>query len=219
MFKEIDILLADHQPLFRYGVRQLLLDTPGINVVGETSRGVELMALVQELNPDLIIMDLRLPDIDGLEVVEMLRQSYPEAKILVLSDTMGEDVIVHVMRLGVSGFLAKDCAMEELPLAISEIYTSGTYMTPRVQKALLHGVQHRHRTRPSLNHGITLTDREKEVLELICEGLTSAEIGERLFISPRTAEGHRKKLIAKFEVRNTAALIIKAIKDGWLAVA
>ena len=216
MEDQINLILADDHALFRQGIRLLLQNKPNMHVVAEASNGQELMSLVPHHRPDVVLMDLKMPQIDGLEATEWLRKAWPEVKIIVLSMISSEQMVVHLMERGVHGYLLKDVQAEELFEAIEHVVTKGVYLNARVSEALLKGVKHRHRAKPTLAHGVTLTEREQEVLELICEGLTSTEIGEKLFISPRTAEGHRKKLIAKFEVRNTAALVVKAIKDGWV---
>ena len=218
MEKEIHIILADDHALFRQGIRLLLQNKPHFNVVAEAANGQELKDLVPHHTPEVVLLDLKMPLLDGLEATEWLRQAWPEVKIIVLSMVSTDEMMVHLMEKGVHGYLLKDCQAEELFEAIEHVVEKGVYLNARVSHALLKATQHRTRTKPTLSHGVTLTAREQEVLELICEGLTSTEIGERLFISPRTAEGHRKKLIAKFDVRNTAALIVKAIKDGWVQI-
>ncbi|HAP62168.1 MAG TPA: DNA-binding response regulator [Cytophagales bacterium] len=212
----IRIILCDDHALFRQGIRLLLQNKPHMEVVAEAATGRELMDLVPHYTPDVILLDLKMPHVDGLEATDWLRKVWPEVKIIVLSMINTDQMILHMMEKGVHGYLLKDVEAEELFEAIDHVVTKGVYLNERVSQALLKGMQHRTRNKPTLAHGVTLTDREAEVLQLICEGLTSEEIGEKLFISKRTAEGHRKTLIEKFEARNTAALVVKAIKDGWV---
>ena len=212
----IRIILADDHALFRQGIRMLLENRPDFQVIAEAAHGAELQALVPHHTPDVVLLDLKMPEVDGVETTEWLRREWPKVKIIILSMVGSDQMIIHLMEKGVHGYLNKNVQAQELYQAIEHTITKGVYLNERVSQALLRGMQSKQRTPPSLAHGVTLTEREREVLELICEGLTSAEIGEKLFISTRTTEGHRKNLIAKFEVRNTAALIIKAIKDGWV---
>ncbi|HAA10796.1 MAG TPA: DNA-binding response regulator [Cytophagales bacterium] len=218
MSEIIKIILADDHAIFRQGIRMLLENRPDFEVIAEAAHGAELQSLVPFHTPDVVLMDLKMPEVDGIEATEWLRREWPDVKIIVLSMVGSDQMMVHLMEKGVHGYLIKNVQADELYTAIEHVVHKGVYLNERVSQALLRAMQFKERTPPTLAHGVTLTEREREVLDLICEGLTSAEIGERLFISTRTTEGHRKNLIAKFEVRNTAALIIKAIKDEWVKV-
>ncbi|HAA21293.1 MAG TPA: DNA-binding response regulator, partial [Cytophagales bacterium] len=184
--------------------------------VAEAADGNELIQEVAEHTPDVVLLDLNMPEMDGLEAADYLRLQYPDVRIVVLTMMDNDEMILHMMEKGVHSYLVKNSSTGEIIETIQQVVAQGVYTNELMSQAMLRKERDPRRGPRTLNHEITLTEREKEVLELICEGLTSAQIGERLFISPRTAEGHRKKLIAKFEVKNTAQLIIKVIKGGWL---
>ena len=214
----IKVMIADDHALFRQGVQLMLQNRPNLQVVGEAANGQEVQDLMPSLQPDVVLLDLEMPEVDGIATTDWLLTHHPEVKIVVLTMIQSEQMMVHLFGKGVHGYLLKDCQAEELFEAITHVVTKGMYLTAAASAALLHGIKRKTRQAPSLAHGITLTEREREVLGLICEACSTQEIAEQLFISPRTVEGHRKNLLAKFEVRNTAALVVKAYKDGWVQV-
>ena len=190
-----------------------------IEYVYEASNGRELLQEFQLKGPpDVVLLDLDMPELDGIETLKVIEMEYREVGVIIL--TMYEDrkMIAYLMELGANGYLLKDTNHEELQKAIEAVYREGMYFNNMVSKAVLSGLQSNHQRKPTLKNNYVITAREKEVLELICQGMTAKEIADKLFISHRTAEGHRRKLIEKLGVRNTAELIVKAMKEGLVNV-
>ena len=212
----IRLMLADDHALFREGLRSILDTYEDLKVVAEAAHGKELQDLLSQHAVDVVLLDLKMPEMDGLQVTDWLRDRHPEVRIIILSMIDEDRMVAHLMEKGVHGYLLKDTRAEELHTAIRAVMERGYYFNERTSKALLTSVQAKSRKPPSLEFGQSLTTREQEVLELICQEFTTNEIGEKLFISPRTVEGHRKSLVEKFGVRNTAGLVLKAYKEGWV---
>lgn len=215
----IKVAIADDHKLFREGVRFMLDQMYDIEYVYEASNGRELLQEFQLKGPpDVVLLDLDMPELDGIETLKVIEMEYREVGVIIL--TMYEDrkMIAYLMELGANGYLLKDTNHEELQKAIEAVYREGMYFNNMVSKAVLSGLQSNNQRKPTLKNNYVITAREKEVLELICQGMTAKEIADKLFISHRTAEGHRRKLIEKLGVRNTAELIVKAMKEGLVNV-
>lgn len=212
----IRLVIADDHALFREGLRTILNTYEDLEVVAEAAHGRELQALMGQHEVDVVLLDLKMPEMDGLQATAWLREKHPEVRVIILSMVDEDRMVAHLMEQGVHGYLLKDTQSDELHRALRSVVDRGYYFNERTSKALLESVKHKSKKPPSLDYGQTLTRREQEVLDLICKELTTAEIGEKLFISPRTVEGHRKSLVEKFGVRNTAGLVLKAYKEGWI---
>ncbi|HAP58394.1 MAG TPA: DNA-binding response regulator [Cytophagales bacterium] len=212
----IRMILADDHALFREGLRSILETYDDLEVVAEAAHGKELQALLSQHEVDVVLLDLKMPEMDGMEATDWLRERHPEMKIIILTMIDEDRMMAHLMEKGVHGYLLKDAHADELHAALKAVVDRGYYFNERTSKALLESVKHKNKKPPTLDFGQVLTRREQEVLDLICQEQTTAEIGEKLFISPRTVEGHRKSLVEKFNVRNTAGLVLKAYKDGWV---
>ncbi len=203
------ILLADDHLMFRTGVSTLLEKEAGFEVVGVAKDGHEAVRLACQLRPDVVVMDIYLPEIDGIEATRQILSKFSEIKVLALSSFETEDYIVNVLRAGAKGYILKEAPIEELILAIKTISNGSSYFAKEISVkilALLEGTE-----RPSASkepsEKSSLTERELEILELIAEELTNKEIAAILFISPRTVETHRRNLIKKLKVKNTAGLM------------
>ncbi len=203
------ILLADDHLMFRTGVSTLLEKEVGFEVVGVAKDGHEAVRLACLLRPDVVVMDIYLPEIDGIEATRQILAKFPETQVLALSSFETEDYIVNVLRAGAKGYILKEAPIEELVLAIKTISNGSSYFAKEVSVkilALLEGTE-----RPSASkepsEKSSLTERELEILEHIAEELTNKEIAAILFISPRTVETHRRNLIRKLKVKNTAGLM------------
>ena len=210
----IKVAIADDHKLFREGIRFLLDNMEGIETSFEAADGQELLDKVSQSSVDVLLLDLDMPEIDGIEALTMIRKQYPELGIIVLTMHTEYKMIAHLMELGANGYLLKDTSPEELEAAIRMVNEEGFYFNKQVSEAMLSGLKNQGQKKPVLKNSTSISARELEVLELICQEFTTKEIGDKLFISQRTAEGHRKNLIEKFGVKNTAGLIVKAIKEG-----
>ena len=211
------IALLDDHPLFRQGLRFILEPLPYVAAVTETAEFADLLALCRRQLPDLLLLDLQMPNVDGVQAAQLLLDEFTDLKIIVLSMFSADKYITQMMRLGVRSYLPKDVSQAELLHAIEEVLTTGYHFTPRISRALMRGVQQPARPRPSLlPEAVQLTQREHEVLRLICDGRTAAEIADQLFISRRTVEGHWQKLLEKTEAPNVVGLAVYAARHGLL---
>jgi DNA-binding NarL/FixJ family response regulator len=207
--KKVRVLLADDHELVRAGVRKLLESSPGIEVVGEASRGDETLVKLAELEPDVLLLDLNMPGGDGFEVLRKARDSAGGARIVVLSLHVQSEYVSRAVREGADGYLSKDLAVQELPDAIASVMAGKPWYSAAVQEVLAKVVR-TGGTRPIE----MLTPREREVLVGIARGLTSKEIGAEFNISARTVETHRAALMRKLDVRSIALLTQLAIREG-----
>lgn len=210
----IKIAIADDYKIYRDGLKVGLTADDNLEVVLESDNGEDLLKALPAAKPDVIIMDLKMPIVDGMEATKEVRKKYPQTKVLVVTMYEDDKFIIHMMENGANGYLLKNTDSDELRKAIYSVHETGYYFNDVVNKALLKKLILKGNIKPSFNKNIEFTERELEVLKLICEEKTAAEIGKLLFISPRTVEGHRTKLIEKVGVRNTAGLVMFAIKNG-----
>jgi len=214
----IKIAIADDHKLFREGLRFLMDQMDDLEVVFEASNGKELLEQMENHEPDVLLLDLDMPEVDGLEALKQLRPKFPNLGIIILTMHSDSKMVAYLMELGANSYLLKDTSPEEFRKAISSVIQEGFYFNKMVSQAMLTGLKGQSKKKPTLNDTETLTTREIEVLELICQEYTAKEIAEKIFISHRTVEGHRKNLIEKLGVKNTAGLIVKAIKEGIIEV-
>jgi DNA-binding NarL/FixJ family response regulator len=205
------VIIADDHTLFRQGVKLILEDMEDIEVVADVSNGKELTEVTRLLKPDLVIMDINMPLVNGIEASRILLQEIPELKVLVVSMYGDEQYYNSVIENGVKGFILKDADNAELRTAVTSILKGKTYFSQELLLKLI-------RNRQSVNQ-IYLTPREKEVLALICEGLSSPEIASRLFLSERTVDNHRANLLDKTGCRNSLSLVIYAIRNNLVNLA
>lgn len=203
------ILLADDHLMFRMGVATLLAKEPDFEIVGEAKEGNEVVRYACQLRPDVIVMDIHLPEMDGIAATRKILADFPEAKILALTSFETEDYVVNMLRAGAKGYVLKEAPIEELVLAIKSIANGSSYFAKEISVKILAILENA--GRPSASKEPTeksaLTEREVEILELIAGEMTNKEIAAILFISPRTVETHRRNLIHKLKVKNTAGLM------------
>ena len=211
------IALLDDHTLFRQGLRFILEPLPYVSEISEAAEFNDLLAQCRAQLPDLLLLDLQMPKIDGIQAAQLLLEEFPDLKIIVLSMFAADKYITQMMRLGVRSYLPKDSSEEQLVHAIEEVLASGYHFTPRISRALMRGVQQPVRTKsPLLPEPMQFTQREQEVLRLICNGRTAAEIADLLFISKRTVEGHWQKLLEKTGAPNVVGLAVYAARHGLL---
>ena len=215
----VQIALLDDHPLFRQGMRYILQSLPFVESVVEAGEYAELLALCRQRLPDVLLLDLQMPGMDGPEVAERLLAEFPDLKIIVLSMFSADKFITQMMKLGARSYLPKDVNQEELTQALQAVLTTGNYFSERVSRALMRGVQQPTRQPAAsllLTEEVHFTKRELDVLRLICEGRTTAEIAEDLFLSSRTVDGHRQRLLEKTGSPNVASLGEYAVRHGLL---
>jgi DNA-binding NarL/FixJ family response regulator len=203
------ILIADDHQMFRAGIVNLLIKEADFEIAGEAAEGMDAVRLASELNPDVVLMDIDLPVLDGINATGRIVEKNPEAKILVLTSFENEDYILQMLKAGAKGYILKDSPFEDLVLAIKTISKGSSYFAKEISAKLLARL---HQTEPDYalkeppkkNY---VTTREREVLKYVASELTNKEIAAKLFISPRTVETHRRNLIQKLKVKNTAGLV------------
>lgn len=217
----IRVAIADDHSLFRQGMRNLLNNLPGIQVVMEAKNGRELMDNIPAFNPEVVLMDLEMPVLSGIEATKHVKRLYPSIKVIVLTMHDEELYVRNLMQLGANGYLLKNSEPEEVEKAIrvvsSQEYYYGEFLN-HLMRSHLTGKPIPHKNtlteKYSYNININLTEREIEILKLICTGMTNVEIGEKLHISHRTVDGHRTRLMDKIGARNVTGLVVYAVRYG-----
>lgn len=209
----LSILLADDHVLVRQGLRLVLESEADLRVAGEAADGLEALERARELNPDIVVLDVMLPALNGLEVVRRLGEERPDVKTVMLSMHTNEAYVCEALRNGALGYVLKSSAAADLVRAVRRAARGCRYLSPPLSEIGLEQYLERERSGAADPYE-SLTDRERQVLQLAAEGLTSTEIGERLGISPRTAESHRSSLMQKLRLRNRAELVRWAIRRG-----
>lgn len=210
----IKIAIADDYKIFRDGLKVGLSADENLDVMMEADNGEDLLKALETNSPDVILMDLKMPIMDGMETTKAVRKKYPAIKVLVVTMYEDDKFIIHMMENGANGYLLKNADPDEIRKSIYAVYENGYYFNDLVNKALLKKLVLKNNLKPSFNQNIELTEREQEVLKLICEEKTAAEIGKEIFLSPRSVEGIRQRLIEKVGVRNTAGLVMFAVKNN-----
>jgi len=212
----IKIAIADDYKIFRDGLKVGLSAEANFEVMLEADNGENLIKAMEQTMPDVIIMDIKMPIMDGMEATKLIRKLYPLVKVLVVTMYDDDKFIIHLMEIGANGYLLKNAEPDEIRKAIYAVSENGYYFNDLVNKALLKKLVIKNQIKPSFNQDIELTERELEVLKLICEEKTAIEIGKEIFLSPRSVEGIRQRLIEKVGVRNTAGLVMFAVKNGMV---
>lgn len=209
------ILLVDDHALVRAGIRALIEGKPGIEVIAESGDGLEALRTIEELHPDLVLLDITIPSINGFEVLEQITNQYPQTRVIILTVHEGTEYAMRALRAGAAGYLPKSAATIELEDAISAVSQGGTYLSHEIsQKTLFEYAQ----SRTPQDLLASLTNRQREILKLIAEGQSTKEIGSQLNISVKTVESHRAKLAEKLGIHDVAGLVRFAIRIGLIQV-
>ena len=212
----ITIALAEDHHVVRQGFKLVLAAESDFKLVGEAADGLEAVKLVEEKKPGIILLDLMIPRLHGLEVVRQLRRDHPATKVIILSMHADEPYVMEALRNGASGYVLKDCTAVDLVQAVRPVAAGRRYLSPALAERALTGYVE-HPGASDLDVYDTLTNRERLVFQLAAEGKTSAEIASALFISPRTAETHRANLMRKLSLRSQTDLVRFAIRRGIIA--
>jgi DNA-binding NarL/FixJ family response regulator len=211
------IILADDHVMFRQGIKKIIDEAGNLQVMGEAGNGAELMELLGKKVPDMIILDISMPQSPGLDAAKEIKTRYPQVKILILTMHKSNEYLNHSLAAGADGYLLKEDADTELFSAIDTIRQHGTYISPLLSTQLKELLIQKFRGDRLSPAADPLSKREKEVLTLIAEGKSSKEIGQQLLISARTAEHHRANIMRKLNCRKTAELVKYAIRKGYVA--
>lgn len=209
---EIRVLLVDDHRILREGLRSLLERQPDIKVVGEAGDGLEAIHKVASLEPDVVVMDVAMPGMDGLQATTRIKEEYPQARVLVLTQYDEEQFILPLLRAGASGYVLKQAGRREVLQAIREVAEEGVFLPPQAARQVLRAVQE-----PQEEPEPRLTPRETEVLCLVAQGKTNREIATLLGISPKTVSVHRSNLMAKLGLHSSVDLVRYAIRKGLAA--
>jgi len=212
------VLIVDDHTLIRDGIRALLALATNIEVIGEASNGMEALEKVRELSPNLVLMDLAMPIMGGLEATRRIRKEFPDVKVLALTQYDDRDYIVPVIEAGARGFVSKMAAFSELSSAIDAIAGGGSFLSPSAAAVLIDECQQHITTDDEKDPYHQLTDREREVLKLVAEGYTAKEIAAMLVISIRTAESYKTSMMQKLDIHNKTDLIKFAIRRGIITL-
>jgi len=211
----INIVLVDDHPVVRKGLRALLEAEPDLSVVGEAASGQEAVDLVERLKPALLIVDLRMPGLDGLEVTRQVSRRSPHTRVLILSMHANEAYVTEGLRSGATGYVLKDTDSTNLLQAVREVAAGGRYLSPPLSDLIVEAYLQKSQD-GSLDAYETLTARERQILLLAAEGCTNADIAARLTISPRTAETHRAHLMHKLGLKTQTELVRYCLRRGIL---
>ena len=219
----IRIVLVDDHTLVRAGMRALLDKMAGIDVVAEASDGREALRLLGPIHPDVVVMDIAMRGLNGLEAASQMKKDAPQVRVIILSMHANEEYVIQALHAGAMGYLLKDAATAELEVAVRAVARGETYLSPVVSKHVITNYLHRvsggeeggGHQEPSL--GDSLTSRQREILQLIAEGSTTREIAETLHLSVKTIETHRAQLMDRLDIHDIAGLVRYAIRTGLVA--
>ena len=210
----IKVAIADDHKIFRKGVILSLRPFTNIKFVLEAENGQELLNGIAAAEPEVVLMDLRMPQKDGMETTKALSKQYPHIHVIVLSMYEDDRFVSHMMENGANGYLLKNAEPQEIRRAIMDVYEKGYYLNNFVNRILLKKSHAKQKVIPSLTNEITLSDKERDVLKYICMEFTAQEIAQKMEISPRTVEAIKDRLMERFGSKNTAGLVFFAVKNN-----
>ena len=212
------VLLAEDHTIVRKGLRSLLDKETGIEVVGEAEDGREAIVKAEELHPDVVVVDIAMPGLNGLEATRQIKKRFPDMKILILTMHANEEYILQSLKAGASGYLVKKSAPAELISAINAVHKGNSFLSPSISRTVIDEYIRRSKEISEGEEGFEqLTVREREVLQLIAEGRKTREIAELLYISIKTVETHRAHIMNKLDIHSTAELTRYAIRKGIIS--
>jgi DNA-binding NarL/FixJ family response regulator len=216
--RRIRVLLAEDHTLVRKGLRALLDEADEITVIAEASDGREAISKVDERNPDVILMDISMPTLSGLEATRQICEQIPEAKILILTVHSSAEYILQALRAGASGYLLKQAAPTDLIRAIKAVYRGEAFLSPTISRSVIQDYVEKTKLLEVGSRYDLLTNREREVLQLTAEGYSIKDIAAHLSISDKTVRTHRKNLVQKLDIHSTAELTLYALRHGLISL-
>lgn len=208
------VILADDHALVRAGLRMMLEANPHVSVVGEAEDGLKLLELTRQLQPQLVLVDIAMPRLNGLEAAERIVKDHSHTRVIILSMHQDEEYVRQALKVGASGYLIKDSAPAELALAIAAVTRGETYLSPAASKGVLS--DYVNRLRNDQSPGSTLTPRLRQVLKLIAEGNSTKQIAQHLDLSVKTVDTHRTLLMKQLDIHDVAGLVRYAMREGML---
>jgi len=217
MNQKVRIVIAEDHTILREGLRSLLSSEPNFEIVGEAEDGREAIKCVEKFRPDLILTDLSMPRMNGMEAIKEIKRQSPKTKVLVLTVHKAEEYILATFRAGANGYLLKDSTHAELVMAVKKVLSGKQYISPEISEKVIEGYLEGKKTLKSQTSWETLTQREREILKLIAEGYKNKEIAEDLCISVKTVEKHRANLMEKLDLHSIQALTAFAIEKGLVS--
>ena len=215
---KIRVLVTDDHAIVRDGICALLALTGDIEAVGEATNGREALEMVRKLAPDVVLMDIAMPLMDGLEATRRIHKEFPQAKVIVLTQYEDREYVLPVIEAGASGFVSKTAASSELTSAIRSVYRGDSFLSPSIARLLVEDYREMAKVGKSRDTSEQLTGREREILKLLAEGHSTPEIARMLVISPKTVERHKTNLMAKLDVHNRLDLFKYALRKGIITV-
>ena len=214
----VRIVLADDQPLVRAGLRMVIADAPDLEIVGEAGTGTEAVRIVRELRPDVVVMDIRMPGMDGIEATRMITADASAPRVLMLTTFDDDNNVYAALRAGASGFLVKDMALDDILAATRVVAAGDALIAPSVTRRLIEEFANRPAAAAAPPHRLDgITEREREVLTLVGRGLSNSEIAAELFIGHATAKTHVARLLTKLDARDRVQLVILAYRAGLVS--
>ena len=217
MENRLRIVLADDHTILREGLRALLSADPNIDIIGEAQDGREAVRCVEKLGPDLLLMDLSMPRMSGLDAISEIKKRFPETKIIALTVHKTEEYLLTTLQAGAEGYVLKDATHDELVMAIHNVMAGKPYLSPGISGKVIEGYLEGKEDSLSVSSWQKLSQREREVLKLIAEGYKNKEIAEELCISLKTVEKHRANLMKKLDLHNAAGLTVYAVEKGLVS--
>ena len=214
----IKIVLVDDHRLFLDGIKSLLSEIEFIDIIGEASGGNEVLNLLDNLKPDLIMMDISMKGLSGIEVSKQITALYPDIKIIILSMHTNEEFVMNAIKAGAKGYLSKETTKEELLDAIQIVYAGGESYSKLISDNFLKSYVKKFKAEQILIDNKTLTQREIEILKLAVVGLSNKEIADKLFISMKTVDSHKNNIMQKLKLKNTAEMVLYAVKNKLIEV-
>jgi len=217
MEEKKSIIIAEDHTILREGLKMLLSSNPQYEVVAEAEDGLQAIRLCESFKPDLVLMDLSMPRMNGVGAVQEIKKQCPETKILVLTVHKTEEYILATLKAGADGYVLKDATHGELELAIECVFSGKSYLSPGISEKVIEGYLEGRTTIKSASSWDSLTQREREILKMIAEGYKNKEIGNYLCISAKTVEKHRANLMKKLDLHSTSALTAFAMERGLVS--
>lgn len=214
--KSIKVILVDDHKIFRDGFRLLLQSFQYVEIIGEASNGRELLQLLNTHSPDIIFMDINMPDINGVEATQKALERFPNIKIIALTTFLDDDYLEQMLMAGVEAYMLKSAEIDEFENAIKKVNSGGNYFSEEMIDLLSNKKNSLQKHKKKYLDVPEFTDRETEILDLICKGLGNKEIAEQTFLSPKTIEKHKSSLFQKTETYNSVNLVIYAFKHGLI---